>query len=156
MGSVAANGTSPSLPRFAAHFQAVRPTFLNAEVRYNPMESTDVFEGLPEKLLRFVTQYEGQLGVPAGFILGLLVEADDWSFVLKLHGVLEGALNKKLLELIGRPALEQPFRRLQMRTMISFAEALEAMSGKSVSFLEGLGELRNQLVHDVSNVAFDL
>jgi hypothetical protein len=100
--------------------------------------------------------YEDTLGVPQEFIRRLLFEPDDWSFVLKLHALLEGALNRKLLELIGKPALEKPFRRIQMRTMIAFAESLAAISKRAALFLEGLGELRNRLVHDVSSVTFEL
>jgi hypothetical protein len=112
--------------------------------------------GAPQVLQAFLANYEQQLGVPEGFIGGLLNEPDDWSFVLKLHGLLEGAVNKKLLELLGRPALEKPFRYVSMRTLISMADSLEAISKSTNSFLLALGELRNALVHTVAHVGFKI
>jgi hypothetical protein len=107
-------------------------------------------------LQEFTTDYEQQLGLPDGFIIDLLVERDDWSFVIKLHGLLEGAVTKKLLELLGRPALAKPFRYVNMRTMIAMAESVEAISTRTETFLLALGQLRNACVHTVANVGLDL
>jgi hypothetical protein len=120
-------------------------------------ENPDANTGdLPRPVLAFLTRYESELRVPNGFVVRLLAESNDWSFVLKLHGLLEGAVSKKLLELLGRPALAKPLGKVQMRTLIAFAHSLDAISSRSVTFLEGLGELRNRLVHDIVNVGFEL
>lgn len=100
--------------------------------------------------------YETQLGIPDHFIVRLLREPDDWSFVIKLHGLLEGGLARKLLELFEKPGLEKPFRKIQMRTLIGLADGLGALTKRSITFLEALSELRNKLVHDVANVTFRL
>ncbi len=121
-----------------------------------PSMSPEPGQGLPDTVAKFIADYEKQLSLPNDFVVRLLVEPDDWSFILKLHGVLEDAVSKKLLQLLGKPSLAKPFRRVPMRTLIGFAEKLEAISKRSVTFLEGLGELRNRLVHDVSNVGFVL
>lgn len=43
-----------------------------------------------------------------------------------------------------------------MRTLLSFADAVGAVTGTSKKFLESLGELRNTLVHDIANTSFRL
>jgi hypothetical protein len=52
---------------------------------------------------------ELDLGLPKGFCVKL-IEEDDWSFVIKLHALLENAVS----ELITRACVRLPTRHQQM------------------------------------------
>ncbi|MFN8482181.1 MAG: hypothetical protein U0768_03850 [Anaerolineae bacterium] len=97
------------------------------------------------------------LGLPDGFLRGLLDE-DDWSFVIKAHSFVEAALTHLLVVHFGNPALEPIFAQLQTsnpRTgKLAFIEACDLLDKPARRFVHSLSELRNHLVHDVSNVGF--
>ncbi|MFN8471283.1 MAG: hypothetical protein U0822_03610 [Anaerolineae bacterium] len=98
-----------------------------------------------------------QLTLPQGFLRGLLDE-DDWSFVIKAHSFVEAALTHLLVTHFGNPALEPIFAQLQTsnpRTgKLAFIEACDLLDKPARRFVHSLSELRNHLVHDVSNVSF--
>ena len=87
----------------------------------SPNQANPANERLSPLVDQFLTQYELELGIPRGFMVRLLTEPDDWSFVIKLHGLLEAAMAAKVLEILRRPELAMPIRRLQMRTLTSNA-----------------------------------
>ncbi|MFN8497744.1 MAG: hypothetical protein U0641_07800 [Anaerolineae bacterium] len=97
------------------------------------------------------------LALPQGFLRGLLDE-DDWSFVIKAHSFVEAALTHLLVVHFGNPALEPIFAQLQTsnpRTgKLAFIEACGLLDKPARRFVHSLSELRNHLVHDVSNVSF--
>ncbi len=97
------------------------------------------------------------LSLPQGFLRGLLDE-DDWSFVIKAHSFVEAAMTHLLVTHFGNPALEPIFAQLQTsnpRTgKLAFAEACDLLDKPARRFVHSLSELRNHLVHDVSNVGF--
>jgi len=103
---------------------------------------------------------ETDLGLPEGFCEGLRNE-DDWSFVIKLHALFEAAVTRLLVANLRQDALLGVFSQLEMgsgkdKGKIAFASALGILTAEEKRFLKLLGELRNDLVHDVSTVTFDL
>lgn len=98
-----------------------------------------------------------ELALPPGFLRGLLDE-DDWSFVIKAHSFVEAALTHLLVMHFGNPALEPVFAQLQTSNLrtgkLAFVEACDLLDKPARRFVHSLSELRNRLVHDVSNVGF--
>lgn len=111
-----------------------------------------------EKWFADLERLESHLGLPSGFIEGLMKE-DDWSFVIKGHALLEAAVSRLLVER-SDARLEPVFARLQLgggRTgKLSFVNALELLPPADVQLLQWLGELRNRLVHDPKQFGFRL
>lgn len=102
---------------------------------------------------------EKDLGLPPGFCVRLN-EEDDWSFVIKLHALLESAASHFLTRAIGREELADIFTRIAMsdkRTgKIAFIRQLNLLPVGHTKFIEGLSEIRNQVVHQIANVEFSL
>lgn len=102
---------------------------------------------------------EKSLNLPAQF-LEKLVGEDDWSFIIKVHALLEAAFSHLLTEYLGKPELSEIFSRMELSNShtgkIVFAEKLNLVDKDTRRFLRKLSEIRNQFVHDVSNVNLDL
>jgi hypothetical protein len=119
------------------------------------------YTGTKMDLLDFfgVRQLEEDLELPTGFFEDLAHE-DDWSFVIKLHALIEAALTHLLVETIARPSLHDIFSRIDTSNVqtgkLAFADKLGLVSTDVKRFIRTLSELRNSFVHDVSNVKVDL
>lgn len=103
---------------------------------------------------------EAKLGVKQGFFDSLDDENEnDWSFVIKLHALVEAAVSHLLTEQLCRPELSDLFARLDISNKTTgkaaFVESLALLGKAERRFLSSLSELRNKLVHDVRNVNFD-
>ena len=110
-----------------------------------------------------IRDLEKLLGISEGFCLKLLDE-DDWSFVIKLHAILEAAIGNMLKTTIENvsidPAvsekLEKIFSRLEMSNVdtgkVAFAKALNLLKKYEVEFITTLSQIRNQYVHNISNI----
>jgi hypothetical protein len=100
---------------------------------------------------------ERELNLPAGLFMSLLQES-DWSFVIKAHAVVEGALSHQLVRATKDQRLEPVFRRLELSNKdtgkLAFLTALQLIDAKQRAFVRKLSELRNWLVHDVRNASF--
>lgn len=86
---------------------------------------------------------------------------NDWTLVVKLHAMIETALNAVLLAELGRSELEPIIAKLETSNMatgkVAFAKALNIFLHKSSpAFIQQLSELRNFCVHDLRNFSFDL
>lgn len=106
-----------------------------------------------------VWEFEKDLGIRPGFFQKLLNEGDDWSFVIKIHALLEAAVSHLLAEVVGKPELVDLFAQLELSNArtgkIAFAKVLNCLDDDERGMVRKLSELRNQLVHDLSNVDFD-
>lgn len=106
-----------------------------------------------------VRQLEDDLGLPVGFFKALAKE-DDWSFVIKLHALIEAAATHLLVETIAKPSLQDIFSRIDMSNTqvgkLAFMDKLGLVSKDAKRFIHTLSELRNDFVHNVSNVDVDL
>jgi hypothetical protein len=116
-------------------------------------------KGNPQSIHATVAKLEKTLKLPDGFCERLRDE-DDWSFVIKLHALIEAAVTHLLVIKLGHETLMPIFARLglgQAQTgKLAFAHRLELLDSRERGFVRWLSEVRNQVVHDVRNVAFDL
>lgn len=107
-----------------------------------------------------VSALERDLGIREGFFRDLLDTEDDWSFVIKAHALIEAAVAHLLVEVSGRPEFLKLFSQLPLSDArvggVAFAKALGCLKSSEQNTIRKLSELRNRLVHDVSNVGFDL
>jgi hypothetical protein len=106
-----------------------------------------------------ILELESKVGVPENFFRSL-AQADDWSFVIKLHALFEAACTHLLLFHFKEPDLSEVFSRLELSNKatgkIAFLGKLGLLSKENRRFLSALSELRNSLVHDVRNAEFSL
>jgi hypothetical protein len=114
-----------------------------------------------ERLDEMVPLLEDQLGLERGFFERLDNEDEsDWSFVIKLHALVEAAISHLLTRELSRAELSDLFARLDISNKTTgkaaFVKALGLLDEPARRFMSSLSELRNMLVHDVRNVDFDL
>ena len=100
---------------------------------------------------------ERDLGLPKGFV-ARLHEEDDWSFVIKLHALVEAATSHLLSEVVDS-RLDDVFSFLELSNKrtgkLAFIGALDLLSKPIRRYISALSELRNVLVHNVRNVGFE-
>ena len=98
---------------------------------------------------------ERRLNVTPRFFQGLLNEKNDWSFIIKIHALVEAAVSHYLSMRIGSDKLENVFQRLPLSTAhggkIDFLKALGLLK-EHRGFIVLLSKIRNDYVHIVSNV----
>ena len=121
-------------------------------------EDKPFIENFP-KLDSFLTPLESELGLPSAFFRGLLDE-NDWSFVIKLHSLIEAAATRLLVVALDKPELEEIISHIELSGKttgkLAFFKSLDLLDSKSIGFIRSLSEIRNKLVHDVSNVNITL
>ena len=104
-----------------------------------------------------IKSLESRLLLPKGFYRHLLDE-DDWSFVIKLNALFEAACTHALVARLVAPALTDPLANLDHANTKSgkvvMLQSLGAITADQSGILQRLAELRNRLVHNVSNVGF--
>ena len=105
-----------------------------------------------------VQRLHDALGLPSGFFDSLLKE-DDWSFVIKLHALIEQALAHVIAHRLG-DEIADIVASLDMgerRGKVGFAVALKLIDERDRSFLKLLSSLRNRCAHGVKQaVRFSL
>lgn len=111
------------------------------------------------KVSAAILELESKVGVPENFFL-TLNQADDWSFVIKLHALFEAACTHLLLFHFKEPELSEVFSRLELSNKltgkIAFLGKVGLLNKENRRFISSLSELRNSLVHDVRNAEFSL
>lgn len=112
---------------------------------------------LANDLFSNVTQLMNRLGLPAGFYDRLLRE-DDWSFVIKLNALFEGTCTHVLAIRLNTPELVESLAHLDLAHTkvgkIALLRTLNVITIEQFSILRSLAELRNTLVHNITNVNF--
>jgi hypothetical protein len=107
---------------------------------------------------RPVAEIEIQLGLPVGFLRELYNREDDWSFVIKSHAFIEAALTHLLAGHLGKPDLLPVFAYLETSNTrtgkLAFVKAFDLLDKGARRFIHTLSEIRNDLVHEISNVNF--
>jgi len=85
---------------------------------------------------------------------------NDWTFIVKLHAMVETALNAALVNHFNAPELDRIVAKLDTSNLatgkVAFAKALKIILPSSVGFIQKLSELRNFCVHDIRNFEFQL
>jgi len=104
-------------------------------------------------------ELELDLGLPKGFCNKLL-EEDDWSFVIKLHALLESALSELITRALQRKQLSDIFSRIEMSNTktgkLAFVRALNLLPAGHIQFMRKLSELRNVIAHKIQNTGINL
>lgn len=112
-----------------------------------------------ESLLKAIRQIENAVGVKPGFFVRLLKE-DDWSFVIKLHALIEAAVTHLLVVAAGDERLTDLYARLDLsdttKGKLAFVKDLNLLQKSNRRVIKTLSELRNSLVHDIRNVGITL
>jgi len=103
--------------------------------------------------------FDSTIGVNDTFFADLLKE-DDWSFIIKLHALIESVCTHLLLYHFKEPKLSDVISRLdlsgQTTGKIIFLEKLGFLGKENRRFIVSLSELRNDLVHNIHKCEFDL
>jgi len=111
--------------------------------------------GEPRNIHEAAAAIEKELELPEGF-LSRLHKEDDWSFVVKLHALIESACTYLLVKATNRPELEEIFSRLDIANKatgkMAFIKALNVLDEKVRAFIHALASLRNSLVHNIRSV----
>lgn len=111
-----------------------------------------------------VTDFVGQidnvveeLGLPFELFTNLKNE-DDWSFVIKVHTVVEAALSSLLIYALKDERVSLAVNSLPLANRrygkLAFAKQLDLLSDNAQAFVAKLALLRNSLAHRVGNVTF--
>jgi len=107
-----------------------------------------------DTFLKWLTE---SLGI-SDALLGSLSSDDDWTFVIKLHGILEAGLNHLLLTHLDNPKLNRIVSKLETSNpqigKIAFLKAYNLLPDEALKFIQLFSEIRNKAVHDIKN--FDL
>lgn len=103
---------------------------------------------MDKKPLEWVGAFESELGLPSAFFIRLLQKEDDWSFIIKLHALIEAAL-AHLLAIHSNEKLLNVFVRMGMRSKVAFAKALGVLDKDERIFISKLSGIRNSFAHDV-------
>ena len=103
---------------------------------------------------------EGRLGLPASFLDEVSKES-DWTLVIKLHAMIESALNELLIIRFNAPEeLKGVIARIDtgdtQRGKIAFAHKFGWVEKHEMTFVCNFSTLRNFLVHDAKNFGFQL
>lgn len=110
------------------------------------------------KTVKAVEETLRSLGVARSFFDDLLTKGDDWTFVIKIHALVEAALTHLLIAELERPELTEVIAKLETsnnRTgKVAFIKSLKLLDDNHQRFVRALSELRNGLVHDVRNTSF--
>jgi energy-converting hydrogenase A subunit M len=100
-----------------------------------------------------------ELSLPEGFYDELLQE-DDWSFIIKLHALVEAAVTGLLLEALGQKELHDVISKLALSDKymgkMAIIKSLSLLKDEYRRFIVTLSQVRNDFVHDVSNVSASL
>jgi hypothetical protein len=102
----------------------------------------------PTDPLEWVGAFEKELRLTGGFFVNLLHKEDDWSFIVKLHALVEAAVSHLLATICGDKLLEV-FTRLGLRAKLRFTEALGVLDKDERTFVDKLADIRNVFAHDV-------
>jgi hypothetical protein len=97
-------------------------------------------------------------------LLDSLDRDDDWTFVIKMHGILEAGLNHLILSRLhipeAIPKLADIVSRLETNDRrtgkMAFIKAYDLLPDDACMFVRVLSEIRNRAVHDIKNFDLDL
>lgn len=113
-----------------------------------------------------VDRLEKGIGLPHRFYENLVDDGDDWSFILKVHALMEASLTMLLTERIGGrnvpdfPTLSDALAHLEMSRShvgkVELASTLGLIGDQDRRLLRFLSELRNTFVHRIENVTLTL
>lgn len=113
---------------------------------------------IPPHSPELLAELEQNVGVPDGFFAHIIHE-DDWSFIIKLHSLVEAGLAQLLLAHFNDPRLEPTISAMNIGGRIgklSLVRELALLPAHNIKFIQKLTEIRNRLVHRISNINFSI
>lgn len=115
------------------------------------------YDKLLEDAVKIAIQaIEKKVGAPPQ-TMESLVTGDDWSFVIRAHALLEGAVSLLLSAHLDE-RLRPIFGRLELGRedtgKLEFAKALGVLTKEERGFVRLLSQLRNKLAHDPRHLDF--
>jgi hypothetical protein len=121
------------------------------------MAQGDESEFDPLQLLSHLGDIERRLGAPTDTLRTLGSES-DWSLVIKLAVLLDGAISESMAAVLdSRLGSVLSNHTLGGRTgKLAFAKAIEMLSGGEISFVDAVLTVRNKAAHGVSSMSFSL
>jgi hypothetical protein len=88
-----------------------------------------------------VRKLEEELGIKPGF-MNAIFDEDDWSFVIKMHAVMEAAVAHLLTVVVGEPRLKPFFSRLELSGStlgkVAVVKLLELLDERDRRFIKSL------------------
>ena len=98
------------------------------------------------------------LGLPKSLLH--VLEEDDWSLVVKVHGYIEAAINELLTVHFNDPRVNDIIHRMNIghdkRGKLGLIKALDMLPSEAVGFVKSLCDLRNTFAHSVKWLDVDL
>ena len=123
------------------------------------MKKVQTFEEYRGNYDKGIQKLELRIGAKKGFF-GKIFDEDDWSFIVKLHTLVEAACTHLLLFHFREPRLSNVIARLELNNnttgKLAFLKNLDLLGKNNRRYIRALSELRNSLVHDVRNTVFSL
>jgi hypothetical protein len=106
-----------------------------------------------------ILDLQKKLGLPGDFFKNLMIH-DDWSFVIKLHALIEASCTSLIIYHLDEPELVPIISRLETSNgdigKLAILKALGLLSENYRKYIRSLSQLRNRLAHNVSNCDFSL
>src|SRR5205809_316168 len=110
---------------------------------------------LTDEQRKYTEELSAWMGKTLGFEPKGKIAHNDWTLIVKLHAMVETALNAALVKQVAAPKLANVIAKLDTSNTatgkVAFAKALEILDRSSIVFLQKLSELRNLCVHDIRN-----
>ncbi len=95
------------------------------------------------------------LRVPENFLVDLLLDKDDWSFLIKAHALLESVICTLLAMHLRKQELQEVLaEEVEMHARIEMTKALGITTSEDRKAMHALGKLRNKLVHNAKDTNF--
>jgi hypothetical protein len=103
-----------------------------------------------------VSSLESALNIKDGFFWELSHSGDDWSFLLKIHTLLEMAIAHLIQQRIDIDELNLIIEKVPMNggaaSKMKIASALSLLDNDTDKFLDALTKLRNKAAHQIDSV----
>jgi hypothetical protein len=111
-----------------------------------------------EDIFKPIKELNIEMGLNEDFLFNLVKE-DDWSFIIKLHALVEAVTTRLIVKQLGNDKLEDILSEIQLSNKktgkIAFLKALDLLN-KQRAFISCLSEIRNFYVHKIANISLSL
>ena len=106
-----------------------------------------------------IKELEREIGLSPGFFERISAE-DDWSFVIKLHALIERCVTSLIVRRTEGLGLDGVVKRLRFNDtktgQLAVARDLQLLSPEYIGFIRAMCEIRNDYVHDVNFLSMPL
>jgi len=110
--------------------------------------------------LDVIEEDEPLLGLEKGFFRKLLVDENDWSFVIKTHALIESVLTRLIQTTVHPEGLKEFVTTFDLsggrHSKVALLRNCDLLEDSEAKFVRGLSKIRNRLVHNVRYTSYDL